>query len=84
MVFDEALALGVPILSTRTLSADELVADRNVGCVCDNDDDDIYDMLRKALGSELEEFIKMKPDQRICAEQFDSICGNKTEEEMKI
>ena len=36
MVIDESRALGVPVLSTQTVSADELVAARGAGWVCDN------------------------------------------------
>jgi len=49
MVFDEAAALGVPIISTRTLSADELVESRGIGVVCDNSDSGLEDAIRNAL-----------------------------------
>lgn len=38
MVYEEARCLNLPILTTRTLSADELVAENKIGIVCDNND----------------------------------------------
>ncbi len=49
MVINEALSLNVPILSTATLSAKELITDRGIGIVCDNNDDAIFLMLKNAL-----------------------------------
>lgn len=49
MVFDEAAALGVRVISTRTLSAEELVAARNVGIVCDNTDSGLEQAIRQAV-----------------------------------
>ena len=50
MVFDEARALGIPILTTDTTSARELVLDRGIGVVSKNDDENIksalIDMIR--------------------------------------
>ncbi len=45
MVFGEAASLGVPILTTDTLSARELVENRGLGIVCDNTDEAIYEAL---------------------------------------
>lgn len=45
MVFDEAASLGVPIITTKTLSAIEMVADRKIGIVCENTDKDIYEAI---------------------------------------
>lgn len=39
MVFDEALTVKTAVLSTRTLSADEMVTERGIGLVCDNTDE---------------------------------------------
>lgn len=36
MVFDEAACLGVPILTTKTTSTDEMITCRNFGVVCEN------------------------------------------------
>lgn len=49
MVFAEAACFNVPILSTNTLSAKELVEDRHWGVVSENDDTSIYNMLNNAL-----------------------------------
>lgn len=49
MVFNEACSLGIPIISTNTLSAKEFVSDRGVGIVCENDEKSIKDALNKAL-----------------------------------
>ena len=45
VVFDEAQCLGVPILTTPTNSAEEMVAQRAAGWVCDMKDDSIYEAL---------------------------------------
>lgn len=49
MVINEALSLNVPILSTNTLSAKELISDRGIGVVCSNDEESIYNMLKSTL-----------------------------------
>lgn len=49
MVFDEAASLGVPILTTETSSAVEMVADRKIGFVCDNSEDGIYTAILKLV-----------------------------------
>ncbi len=49
MVFSEAEILGLPVITTDTLSAKEFVADRNNGIVCDNSISGIY----KAVGNVL-------------------------------
>lgn len=54
MVFDEAQVLGIPILTTDTTSAKELVSDRGIGIVCENNDD--------AIKSALIDIIRNKPD----------------------
>ena len=41
LVIDEALCLGVPILSTETTSSDDMILQRNCGWVCKNEQDDI-------------------------------------------
>ncbi len=45
MVFGEAAYLNVPILTTNTLSARELVESRELGIVCDNTDEAIFNAL---------------------------------------
>ena len=37
MVIDEAVCLGLPVLTVRTTSSDEMVTKRGAGWVCDND-----------------------------------------------
>ncbi len=49
MVFAEAQALGLPILTTDTLSARELVADAGAGRVCENTDEGISAALEEIL-----------------------------------
>lgn len=47
MVYNEAMILGVPVFTTRVLSADEMIG--NNGFVCDNDEQSIYDGLKNVL-----------------------------------
>lgn len=49
MVFDEAGCLGIPIISTDTLSAIELVKERNLGFVCGTDDASLYQTIKNAV-----------------------------------
>ena len=39
MVIDEAVSLGIPVLTTATTSAKEMVPDRGAGWVCTNTDE---------------------------------------------
>ena len=56
MVIDEALSLGIPILTTETTSSEEMVTDEGCGWVCEN--------TQKALN---EVFIKIASDkQKLC------------------
>ena len=52
MVIDEAYILGVPILTTRTNSSDEMITARNCGWVCENSQEDLNRMLLDVLGGE--------------------------------
>ena len=74
MVFDEALTLGVPILTTKTLSAVELVESRNIGVVCENDEDSIYGMIREAAENPPKLNNDIKPQRSVCLNQFAEIC----------
>ena len=74
MVYDEAMVLQVPFLTTRTLSAKELVEDRGIGIVCDNTDTAIEDMLRRALKSVYRSNRKWIVDGNIPMKQFDELC----------
>lgn len=47
MVFSESMLLGVPVLTTRTCSADELVGD--MGFVCENSQEGIYESLKEII-----------------------------------
>ena len=49
MVYAEAHCLGVPILTTKTLSAVEMVENEEIGIVCDNNDISIRDALESVL-----------------------------------
>lgn len=49
MVIDEAYILGVPTLTTRTNSSDEMVTDRECGWVCENSQEALNDMLSRVL-----------------------------------
>ena len=75
MVFNEAACLGVPVLSTNTLSARELVADRHLGVVCDNDESSLYAMLKSFLEGNMKDCRIM--DEHIndtVAKAFNSFC----------
>lgn len=52
MVFGECHALGLPILTTDTISAKELVAERGLGTVCENSTEGILAGLEAALDGE--------------------------------
>lgn len=73
VVFDEAIVLNLPILTTDTLSAWELVGQRNAGMVCENNEEAIYNMLETALRNPQEKCEKII-NQGICKKQFDSLC----------
>lgn len=75
VVFDEAIALKVPILTTDTLSAQELVIRRDAGLVCNNQEEDIYQMLRKALSSQMTVNNTMFARRNLSMEQFDLVCN---------
>jgi glycosyltransferase involved in cell wall biosynthesis len=49
MVYAEAMCLGVPILTTDTLSAKELVEAQEIGLVCENTDDAIEESIISIL-----------------------------------
>ena len=75
IVFDEAAILGVPVLTTKTLSALEMVSDRGAGIVCGNSQDEIYGMLRIALMNSQINQIETTLDMSVNMLQFDAICG---------
>jgi len=49
MVIEEAKALGVPVITTRTISAAEMVLDNMEGFICENSSEGIYLILRELL-----------------------------------
>ena len=49
MVFAESFTLDIPVLSTETLSAKELVSSLGYGMVCENSEQGLYDMLEKVI-----------------------------------
>ena len=51
MVFEEARVLNIPILTTDTLSAKELVGDKLIGIVCKNSDEDLEKSLREIISN---------------------------------
>ena len=77
MVFDEASVLGIPILTTDTLSAKELVTGRSAGTVCENHPEALYRMLEEALRSPKKKINPVLPDQSLRMKQFDALCGFK-------
>lgn len=75
MVYNEAASLGVPILTTNTLSAKELVEDRKLGIVCENTEEGLYAMLKKAAEPEYKfESSNTAVDNTKAIEQFEYIC----------
>ena len=77
MVFGEASTLGVPVLTTATLSARELVESRGLGLVCENQDDAVYEMLCRALQRQDVFSKEGRPDNRVSVEQFRQVCGDR-------
>ena len=77
MVFDEASVLGIPILTTDTLSAKELVTGRSAGFVCENHPEALYRMLEEALRAPEKKTNPALPDQSLRRKQFDALCGFK-------
>lgn len=49
MVFSEAKCLGIPIITTNTTSAKEMVKEDLEGIVCGNSEDEIYRAIKKVL-----------------------------------
>jgi glycosyltransferase involved in cell wall biosynthesis len=59
MVIDEAYALGLPVLTTETTSAHDMVTERQCGWVCENTDVDVTEKLKELL-FESDELLSMK------------------------
>jgi glycosyltransferase involved in cell wall biosynthesis len=79
MVIDESCILGVPILTTRTNSSDEMVTERGCGWVCENSqealDDKLFDILsaREALHELKMRMLKMPFDNSLALSQFHNL-----------
>ena len=53
MVFGESAALGIPVLTTRTCSAEELIGARRLGWVTDNSEEGLAEGIAKILDGEI-------------------------------
>ena len=56
MVIDEAMCFGVPVLSTNTVSAMDMIVNRGIGWICENSEDGISHGLCEIL----EDIISLK------------------------
>ena len=65
MVIDEAYLLGIPTLTTKTSSSEEMVTRRNCGWVCENNQQDLNRMLLEIL-RDPEALRKQKENLRNC------------------
>ena len=84
MVIDEARCLGLPVLTTQTTSAQDMVAERGCGFVCENSKEGIAEALcriaadRTALNTLRRTLENSPADNRRGLEQFDALteeCG---------
>ena len=78
MVFDEAGCLGIPIISTDTLSARELVEERKLGLVCGKDDESLYQTIKNAVMrvySQDKIQIDFKASNEEALSNFTKLCG---------
>lgn len=78
MIFDEAMTLELPIVSTDTTSAKELVEARGIGWVCENSERGIFDTLHNIIKNE--KYLEVKGDierpvNDIAIEQFINVIG---------
>lgn len=78
MVIDEALSLGVPVLTTATTSTDEMVSARQGGWVCDNTDESLTRTLLQVAANPAEIAAKRAAlqkggDNREALEQFERL-----------
>ena len=79
MIFDETVCLGVPVLTTRTTSAVEMIETPKYGIVCDNDQESISKKLfevcsNKEVLNEIREVLKNKEfDNNLALQQFEEI-----------
>ena len=53
MVFGESAALGIPVLTTRTCSAEELIGARRLGWVTENSEEGLAEGIAKILDGDM-------------------------------
>lgn len=83
MIIDEAYCLGLPVLSTDTTSAKEMILDRDCGWVCGNDQDSLNKAFAAVL-KDVDNIRRMKeqlfqgcPDNGCASRAFDRLIGEK-------
>ena len=65
MVYGECASLGVPVITTNTCSALELVSNQGLGLVVENNDDAILEIIENILKGDVDIKIPMLPDEVI-------------------
>ena len=66
LVICEALALGVPVVATKTAGSMELLDNGNYGILAEQDDDSLYEAIKKLIDdSELRDYYRGKARSRI-------------------
>ncbi|MBO4343616.1 MAG: glycosyltransferase [Clostridia bacterium] len=74
MVFGEAEILGTKVLSTDTLSAKEMVEERDIGFVCENSESGLYEKLKYLLeNKELLSHYEREFSNEKAKKQFDAL-----------
>ncbi len=73
MVYDEAACLGIPIITTDTLSAVEMVEKRNLGLVCPNNEQGIKLGLERAINGEVS-IVKVNVNNDEALTEFRQLC----------
>jgi glycosyltransferase involved in cell wall biosynthesis len=82
MVIDEAYILGLPTLTTKTSSSEEMVSRRNCGWVCENNQVDLSRALLEllqdpaSLQNKKEMLRNCRADNGLALKQFDNILQN--------
>ena len=71
MVYAEAMLLGVPVLTTDTCSAEELVSEQ--GFVCGQSQQEIYDAIKTLLNDKQKVYDK-KDDKQTWFEKIKALC----------
>lgn len=77
MVFDEAASLGIPVISTDTLSAEEMVKKRNIGYVCQKTQ--LIDTIKTAFNNQIKWKLQMKNyhfSNEAAMKDFQKICDD--------